>query len=73
VLCVIRRCAAQLLNGCSAACRALTKYLGQPEVLQTPGLFVNRADHMSLEVVDESKIVRCVLVSHSPAICDTQG
>lgn len=40
-------------------CRALTDYLRQPEVLQTPGLFVNRADHMTLDVADESKIVRC--------------
>lgn len=40
-------------------CRALTSYLRQPEVLQTPGLFINRADHMSLEVAAESKIIRC--------------
>lgn len=44
-----------------AACRALTEYLRRPDVLQTPGLFVNRADHMSLEVAEESKIVRYVL------------
>lgn len=38
--------------------RALTSYLRRPEVLQTPGLFINRADHMALEVAAESKIVR---------------
>lgn len=53
---------ARLLNPlCSNASilqlrRALTAYLRQPAALRTPGLFVNRADHMVPGT--DSKIVR---------------
>lgn len=42
-------------------CRALASYLRRPAALRTPGLFVNRADHMVPGT--DSKIVRCSATS----------